>query len=316
MSSIKIWILLLTLGAVFGLAYLWGSRQDIASHEVIPLGKTVELSDTTGRIRMDIEEFLPLTVMAVWDIDDNDELIKMQFVIMRTWLLFQMQDKQTLSLPETGGSDQIPWISYKELKEKWGSRYVESYDRLRWLQASTAHEVLLQNDSLIVPYFHAVSAGATVDGKAAYGKTYGYLPSVESAWDLTAPNFLQVRCLPLAPLLAALSDIHPEITTTVTDFFDAFSIEKKDDTGYVLSVRLGNVSVSGAEFARVCGFASPCFTLEKYPNAEVCTVRITTKGNGSGLGVSLYGAAALADSGKNYKEILNYFYKNVEIGEQ
>ena len=42
-------------------------------------------------------------------------------------------------------------------------------------------------------------------------------------------------------------------------------------------------------------------------------VRIVTKGLGHGIGLSQYGANELAKEGNDYKEILQYYYKDVEI---
>ena len=42
-------------------------------------------------------------------------------------------------------------------------------------------------------------------------------------------------------------------------------------------------------------------------------VLITTKGYGHGVGMSQYGAEAMAEKGYKYDEILKYYYQNVEI---
>lgn len=38
-------------------------------------------------------------------------------------------------------------------------------------------------------------------------------------------------------------------------------------------------------------------------------------GYGHGVGMSQNGAKGMADTGKNYEEILNYFYQEVELGQ-
>jgi stage II sporulation protein D len=40
-----------------------------------------------------------------------------------------------------------------------------------------------------------------------------------------------------------------------------------------------------------------------------------TKGLGHGLGLSQYGANEMAKKGQDFEEILNFYYKNVEITE-
>ena len=40
---------------------------------------------------------------------------------------------------------------------------------------------------------------------------------------------------------------------------------------------------------------------------------ISGKGNGHGIGLCQYGAKGMADSGKNYKQILKYYYPGTKI---
>ena len=54
---------------------------------------------------------------------------------------------------------------------------------------------------------------------------------------------------------------------------------------------------------------SSFFSIEKIGS----NVKITTKGYGHGVGMSQYGAQGMAKSGKNYKEILKNYDKDVEI---
>ena len=40
---------------------------------------------------------------------------------------------------------------------------------------------------------------------------------------------------------------------------------------------------------------------------------VNTKGYGHGVGMSQYGANGMAAEGKTYKDIINYYYKGVQI---
>ena len=42
-------------------------------------------------------------------------------------------------------------------------------------------------------------------------------------------------------------------------------------------------------------------------------IAITTKGYGHGVGMSQYGANGMAREGKNYQDIVKYYYKGVAI---
>ena len=54
---------------------------------------------------------------------------------------------------------------------------------------------------------------------------------------------------------------------------------------------------------------SDCFYIKEVEGS----IRILTKGMGHGLGLSQYGANEMAKKGKDYKEILNYYYQGLEI---
>ena len=68
---------------------------------------------------------------------------------------------------------------------------------------------------------------------------------------------------------------------------------------------------SGREFREILGLRSADFKI-KISNNKVI---ITTFGYGHGVGMSQYGANELAKQGKNYDDILKYYYQNVKITE-
>ena len=57
------------------------------------------------------------------------------------------------------------------------------------------------------------------------------------------------------------------------------------------------------------GLPSACFYFSQLEGR----VRITVKGLGHGLGMSQYGANEMAKEGKDYREILNYYYQDIRI---
>ena len=67
--------------------------------------------------------------------------------------------------------------------------------------------------------------------------------------------------------------------------------------------------MSGEEIANRLDLNSSCFFIDE--NEE--KIKIVTKGQGHGLGLSIYGAWNMAKDGKDYIEILKYYYEGVEI---
>ena len=85
-------------------------------------------------------------------------------------------------------------------------------------------------------------------------------------------------------------------------------IESRDSAGYVLTVRLGDETLTGEAFRFRYELNSSCFTAEETDQG----VRIVTRGLGHGFGMSLYTAGRMALEGRTYREILSYFYKNLD----
>jgi len=90
---------------------------------------------------------------------------------------------------------------------------------------------------------------------------------------------------------------------------DSLTIEARDSAGYVTRVRCGSVVLNGEAVRDALGLSSSCF----YFSQSDGKIRITCKGEGHGLGLSQYGANELAKEGKNYREILKYYYQDVKI---
>lgn len=74
-------------------------------------------------------------------------------------------------------------------------------------------------------------------------------------------------------------------------------------------IEINDKIYSGKNIREKLKLNSSDFTFKR----EGSKVIITTKGNGHGVGMSQYGANGLAKEGKNYKDIINYYYQDVTI---
>ena len=67
--------------------------------------------------------------------------------------------------------------------------------------------------------------------------------------------------------------------------------------------------VSGKDIREKLGLMSTDFTWERKGDKIV----INTQGYGHGVGMSQYGANGMAEEGKKYQDIVQYYYQGVEI---
>ncbi len=73
---------------------------------------------------------------------------------------------------------------------------------------------------------------------------------------------------------------------------------------------LGGRSFSGTELRKLFHLNATSFTITAGPD-EVC---FETKGYGHRVGLSQYGARAMALEGSGYEQILEYYYSGVSVG--
>ena len=84
---------------------------------------------------------------------------------------------------------------------------------------------------------------------------------------------------------------------------------ERDASGRVAGARLGGVYIRGTELRSLFSLRSTAFTLEYTGSSFLFTVT----GFGHGVGMSQYGANAMAKSGADYREILAHYYPGTQL---
>ena len=87
------------------------------------------------------------------------------------------------------------------------------------------------------------------------------------------------------------------------------TVEEVSDSGTVKTAKVGGVPVSGQDVRAALSLRSAAFTVE----AETDSITIITKGYGHGVGMSQYGANAMAKNGATWREILAYYYPETTL---
>lgn len=258
-----------------------------------------QLIGGTGQIEAQADEQLIGIVANEIGINKPKECIKAQSVIARTNFL-AAKEKGT-ELPEA--------LTTQEMQDLWGEDYADNYEKLKMLVASTGNETLAYEGKYIYAAFHAVSAGNTRNMSELYPDTnMPYLAAKECHEDTAAEKYLSVYFWEENEFLELCRQAFPDSDVSNVD---EIQIETRDASDYVLSVKVGQTSLNGEEFRNALGLSSSNFTITKVDE----NIRLVVMGLGHGLGLSQNMAEYLAEEGKDYKEILQYFYSGVEITE-
>lgn len=261
------------------------------------------------------DSYLMGVVAATMPASYHMEALKAQAVIARTYALYNMSKlsenspgKSRFSTSELG----LSYLSPDKLKNYWGEdNYSNNYSKLENAVYGTKDKVLLYQDYLILPLFFDTGSGYTRNASEAWGVEVPYLVSVPSKQDVTSTNYLSIREYELPDLITALTGYYTDIILTTDKLFEEITVASRDSAGYVTKMNLGSQTVSGEEFAKVLGLASNHFYLENYDNKA----RIICNGVGHGIGLSQYGANAMAEEERTYSDILTYYYTDTVLAD-
>ena len=72
---------------------------------------------------------------------------------------------------------------------------------------------------------------------------------------------------------------------------------------------MGGVTVAGTALRTLFGLRSASFTV----TADAANVTFSVTGYGHGVGMSQYGANAMAREGKSFEEILKWYYTGIDV---
>lgn len=262
------------------------------------MNKTIIVSSNSQNTQMDIEEYIPLVLYTMLPYDYEEEALKAQIVIIRTYILQKMGDNKSILADNIG----LPYTSYTELEKKWAGKYEERYNFTMKLISQTNGVVMKYDDKFIYPFYHEISAGQTNDGD------YDYLKSVASEADMQADDYLCISYYTLQDIQQKLGDMVPA-GSSIDEIMNNLKVNMKANNTYVDTVSVYDKSFGAEEWEKKFGLSSLAFTIEKFSDG----IKMICKGKGNGKGLSLYGAKKMAEDGKNYKEILKYYYSGISV---
>lgn len=279
--------------------------------EEIPVPTPTEnvkiLSVGSGSVtELSLREYLIDSVAAEIGPTAEAEAIKAQAVACHSLLLYTKSHK-TESLGNADISDKAQkYLTEEEQKEKWGDKYSAYRSKLEQCVDEVQNKVLCFEDEPIMATFFSVSNGKTENAENVWGKSIPYLVSVESPSDKLSPNFVSSVELTTKEVKAILEKNGAKCEGDPEKWIGK---SEQNNTGTVKYLFLGGKEFSGTEIRTMFSLKSATFSL-KYDDGKFT---FTVKGYGHGVGMSQWGANAMAKSGNTYDEILLHYYKNAVL---
>lgn len=266
---------------------------------------------STGQaVELPLREYLIGAVAAEMPVSWPDEALKAQAVAAHSYALYRRDH----STGESGAwftadpARRQGCLTDAVLHSYWGTAYAANYARLSALVDAVQAQVLYYGDAPAGTSYFALSNGRTEASENVWGTALPYLVPVDSSTDTAADNYEYTLNLSAAQLQQLLSE-RLGIAADLSQQAQWFGAPVLTPSGYVAALPVCGQTVQGTALRKALGLRSACFTVA-YQSG---TFSFTTKGYGHGVGMSQWGAKALAEQGADYRTILAHYYPGTEL---
>lgn len=289
---------------LFGLT--WMEHRLIFLEEVSQTAETSQhmISVRTGAQvwQMDMEEYIVGVVLSEMPASFEKEALKAQAVVARTYA------KRAQSTGGKHGDGSIctnpgccqAYLSTEDYLQKGGTG--KELRKIRDAVEETGGIVIVYGGECIEATFFSCSGGYTEDASQVWGGDYPYLTAKASPGE-RSEELAEDRVFSPKELEVFLS------THLEGDPGQWFRDWQYTNGGGVASVVIGNRKYDGVTLRQLLQLRSTLITVTVGEEKIV----FHTEGYGHRVGMSQYGADALAVQGKTYEEILQYYYTGTAL---
>jgi stage II sporulation protein D len=268
----------------------------------------IQLTDLQRIETVPIEWYVRGVVAGEMPADFQLEALKAQAIAARTYivrkLLAESDADDRAKADVTDSTDDQVYVPIAKLGKLWeGKDTVQAkLDRISEAVAQTKGMILTYEGEPIQASFFSTSNGYTENSEDYWSVALPYLRSVPSPWDTkVSPRYKH------------------EVTMKLKDFYKKLDVPaarpkqikilSRTDGRRVKELAIGKHRISGREARERLGLRSSQFEWK----IQGDTITLTSFGYGHGVGMSQYGANALAAAGNDAEQILRYYYTGVTI---
>lgn len=260
-----------------------------------------------------IEEYIKGVVAAEMPASFNIEALKAQAVAARTYIYNKLfynsnNEEHNGAIVCTDPAHCKAWVSKEDAFKKWNSNSCFVYwNKISKAADTTKNQIVIYNDNPIDALFHSTCSGWTENSEDVWKYKIPYLRTVKSKGDFLSPKYKSEYILStykFKNMLKNSLDIDIE-----EDDSNIIGRITKTEGKNVKNIYIGGKQVKGTKVREVFDLNSTNFSI----SFEDDKVTFNVLGNGHEVGMSQYGANYLALNGKDYVEIIKYYYTDVDI---
>ena len=262
--------------------------------------KKVSIKYKDKVVDLNLEDYVIGVVSCEMPASFNSEALKAMAIAARTFAMYKIKTNKNYKLSTTT-KDQC-YITKKQMKKNWGNNYERNYNKIKNAVSDTENMYMTYKDKVIISFYFSISNGYTENCENVFSQKLDYLKSVDSSWDKEYSYKKKTVKFSEKDLLNKLG--------IKSDGIKSIKIDRSK-TSRINKIVINNKSFKGTVFRKLLGLRSTDFDIKRKNGL----VYISTLGYGHGVGMSQYGANAMAKKGYKYDEILKYYYTGIKINE-
>lgn len=265
--------------------------------------KNVRIQRTNGSIdTVPFESYIIGVLAGEMPANFELEALKAQALAARSYVLKKMEQNKNNDYDIVDTVMNQVYLDESQMKAKWKNQYEEKLQKITKAVNDTQGEYIAYNGEVIQAFFFSTSSGKTENSEEVFQESLPYLRSVDSTWDSdVSPVFNEIYKFTLEEFYQKLNLPYEEKLQ--------INIVDTTSTGRIKNIEINRQKFKASDLTKLLNLRSTYFNIEQ--NGNIITIQ--TKGYGHGVGMSQYGAQAMALKGYNYQEIIKYYYQNVEI---
>jgi len=257
----------------------------------------VQMADGTVK-EMNMDTYIVGVVLGEMPADFETEALKAQAVVARTYAW----KRSTTGKKHINGvvcTDAACCQAYRQPADFLAAGGTQTaLNKVISAVSGTEGLVLTYRGALIEATYFSCSGGRTEDAVAIWGTDVPYLQAVDSPGEENAAHYTDLEEFSSTEL-ARLLGIQPK--GSPSSWLGSITYT---DGGGVDTIKIGGYDFKGTAVRQKLGLRSTAFTIIAVGD----TFLITTKGFGHRVGMSQYGADAMAVRGCGFQEILAHYY--------
>ena len=276
-------------------------------------GRTVRLLNKEGQVEeLTMADYLWGVVAAEMPASFQPEALKAQVCAARTYTV-NLQARPSEKHPQADVcADSTCCQAYTDptlARARWGLNAGEYSDKLAAAVADTDGLGILCDGTPIQALFFSSAAGRTVDAAEVWGREVSYLKGVDSPEGDEVPNWRVQTVLTPDQVRQTVLPACPEADLSGSPE-GWFTGRTENSAGGVASMAVGGVTLTGGQLRSLFSLRSASFTVTYGEDGFT----FETLGYGHGVGMSQYGANAMAAEGKDFRAILTWYYTGTQVG--